>query len=201
MVRDDAMDLKRRVGRDDLDKLDEYFTTIRDCRENDLCSRRRGCANPNRRRNTACPRRLPDDFYREVPLFYDLMRLALQTDSTRVISFAVNGWGRTSGLPGVTKGYHDLTHHGRDENKLKQLSIVETFHTSQLARFVEGLKRTQVVGRNFPPRPNNGALWQRPRQREFALKSQPADALGRRRFSARRAQGVQPKKGHDYTSV
>ena len=103
---------------------------------------REGIRHPQRRAKTLAIRQWKSN--RDVPLFYDLMRLALQTDSTRVISLAVNGWGRSSGLPGVTKGYHDLTHHGRDEGKLKQLSIVETFHTSQLARFLESLKRTQT---------------------------------------------------------
>ena len=58
---------------------------------------------------------IPSSFYGEVPLFYQLIKVALQTDSTRVISLAINGWGGSSGLPGVTKGYHDITHHGRDE--------------------------------------------------------------------------------------
>ncbi len=143
VVRDDATALKKRVGRDDLAKLDEYFTTIRTV-ERRLAQSEAWLGEPKPQTDYHLPQPLPDDFYREVPLFYDLMRLALQTDSTRVISLAVNGWGGNSGLPGVTKGYHDLTHHGRSKDKLKQLSIVETFHTSQFARFVETLKRTQA---------------------------------------------------------
>ena len=143
VVRDDAAALQKRVGRDDLEKLDEYFTTIRAV-ETRLVQSEEWLRRPKPKTDYRLPAPLPDDFYREVPLFYDLMRLALQTDSTRVISLAVNGWGGSSGLPGVTKGYHDLTHHGRDKGKLTQLSIIETFHTSQLARFLESLKRTQA---------------------------------------------------------
>lgn len=143
VVRDDAAALQKRLGRDDLEKLDEYFTTIREV-EQRLVQSEAWLREPKPKPDYRLPSPLPDDFYREVPLFYDLMRLALQTDSTRVISLAVNGWGGSSGLPGVTKGYHDITHHGRDEGKLKQLSIIETFHTSQLARFLESLKRTQA---------------------------------------------------------
>ncbi len=72
------------------------------------------------------------------------MKLALQTDSTRVISMAIHGWKGDSGLSGVTKGYHDLSHHGRDETKLSQLGVIERFHTAQLARFLGSLKETQA---------------------------------------------------------
>ena len=44
----------------------------------------------------------------------------------------------------MTQGYHFLTHHGQDITRLKQLSIIETFHTRQFARFLDGLKRTQA---------------------------------------------------------
>jgi hypothetical protein len=95
--------------------------------------------------NYKLPKQLPTSFTEEVALFYDLMKLALQTDSTRVISMAIHGWAGDSGLSGVTKGYHDLSHHGRDEFKLHQLGVIEQFHTSQLARFLDGLKRSQVA--------------------------------------------------------
>ena len=44
----------------------------------------------------------------------------------------------------MTQGYHFLTHHGHDESRLAQLSIIETFHTTAFASFLEGLKRTQI---------------------------------------------------------
>lgn len=144
VVREDAAALKRRSSRNDIDKLDEFFTSIRDV-EKHLDQAESWLARPKPKPGYQLPQRLPSSFAGEVPLFYDLMKLALQTDSTRVLSMGINGWRGSSGLPGVSKGYHYLTHHGRDEARLKQLSIVETFHTSQFARFLGGLKNTQIA--------------------------------------------------------
>ena len=143
LVRDDAGDLKRRISRNDLDKLDEYFTSIREV-EKQLTQSETWLNKPKPKTDYKLPKSLPNDFYGEVPLFYQLMKLALQTDSTRVLSLFIKGWKGNSGLPGVNKGYHDLTHHGRDPNKLRQLSIVESFHTTEFAKFAEGLKQTQA---------------------------------------------------------
>ena len=106
VVMEDAALLKKRLNASDLDKLDEYFTSIR-----------------------------------EVD---DLMKLALQTDSTRVISFAVSEWDGPSGLDGVTQGYHTLTHHGRDETRLDQLGKVEDFLMKTQSDFVRSLDSVQV---------------------------------------------------------
>ncbi len=143
LVKEDAQALKKQSSRRDLEKLDEYFTSIREV-EKRLVQSESWLHKPKPSTRYRLPSRLPGSFYQEVPLFYDLMKLALETDSTRVISLAINGWRGSSGLPGVTKGYHYLTHHGKDEERLQQLSIVESFHTAQLGRFLNLLKETQV---------------------------------------------------------
>lgn len=143
VVGEDAAALQKRVSRQDLTKLDEYFTSIREV-EKRLEQSEAWLDRPKPRADYKLPATLPTTFTEEVALFYDLMRLALETDSTRVISMAIHGWAGDSGLAGVTKGYHDLSHHGRDESKLQQLGMIEQFHTSQLARFLDALKRSQV---------------------------------------------------------
>ena len=143
VVRDDAAALKKRISQSDTEKLDEYFTSIRQV-EQRLAQSTAWLFEPKPKTEYQLPRPIPTDFYHEVPLFYDLMRLALETDSTRVLSCAINGWGGDSGLPGVTQGYHFLTHHGQDETRLKQLSIIETFHTRQFALFLDDLERSQA---------------------------------------------------------
>lgn len=144
VVGDDASALKKRISGGDMTKLDEYFTSIREV-EKRLDQSEAWLNQPKPKSNYKLPKQLPTSFTEEVALFYDLMKLALQTDSTRVISMAIHGWQGDSGLSGVTKGYHDLSHHGRDESKLHQLGVIEQFHTSQLARFLDGLKRSQVA--------------------------------------------------------
>ena len=144
VVGEDAAALKKRISGSDSTKLDEYFASIREV-EKRLEQSEAWLNQPKPKSNYKLPKQLPTSFTEEVTLFYDLMKLALQTDSTRVISMAIHGWTGDSGLSGVTKGYHDLSHHGRDDTKLHQLGVIEQFHTSQLARFLDGLKRSQVA--------------------------------------------------------
>lgn len=142
VVHEDAAALKKRISRNDLDKLDEYFTSIREV-EDRLIQSASWLRTPKPKADYRLPQPMPDNFYEEVPVFYELMKLALQTDSTRVISCGIDGWNGDSGLPGVSQGYHFLTHHGHDAERLKQLSIIESFHMREFARFIENLKNAQ----------------------------------------------------------
>ena len=75
------------------------------------------------------------------------MTLALQTDSTRVISLAFTNLGKENGgLSGVNQGYHTLSHHGQVQAAIDELSIIESFHVAQFSRFLGKLK--QVVEPN-----------------------------------------------------
>ena len=44
----------------------------------------------------------------------------------------------TGGFP-VTRSYHQLTHHGKVASYIKELSIIERFHTKQFGRFLDKL--------------------------------------------------------------
>ncbi len=119
IVGEDAVALKKRISRNDVEKLDEYFTSIREV-EKRLTQSEAWLRRPKPKTEYQLPRPLPDDFNEEVPVFYELMKLALQTDSTRIVTCGIDGWSGNSGLPGVTQGYHFLTHHGHDESRLKR---------------------------------------------------------------------------------
>ncbi len=143
VVMEDATLLKKRLNPSDLDKLDEYFTSIREVEKRlNMSESWLDTAKP------VVDYRLPDPmpihFVEKVPLYYDLMKLALQTDSTRVISFAVSEWDGPSGLDGVSQGYHTLTHHGRDETRLAQLGKVESFLMKSQSNFLRSLDSVQV---------------------------------------------------------
>ena len=71
---------------------------------------------------------------------YDLAALALQTDSTRVISLKIPGGNASFPIEGVNDGYHSLTHHGKDPAKIAQLKKIEVYYTQELARFLNRLK-------------------------------------------------------------
>jgi hypothetical protein len=80
--------------------------------------------------------------------WYDLVHLALQTDSTRVIALFMWSYGRLD-IPEVNIGHHDATHHGQDESKIKQLAIIEEAEVKCLAGFLRKLKNTDEGGRSL----------------------------------------------------
>ena len=78
----------------------------------------------------------------EVALLYDLMALALQTDSTRVATLETGLGFRTAELD--LGGYHGLSHHGKSKDRIGQLQIVEAFLTTKLSNFISRLKEAKI---------------------------------------------------------
>jgi hypothetical protein len=148
-VLDDARSLKRELGSDDQKKLEEYFSSIRET-EKKLGMAEGWIDRPKPRVEDPAMKKVGDAARDEkigdnlVEVWLDLMFLALQTDSTRVVSMAVeNGnWG----LDGVTDSYHTLSHHGQREDALSQLAIIEQHLMTNLGRFIDRLKSTTQPG-------------------------------------------------------
>jgi len=72
----------------------------------------------------------------------DMIRLALSTDSSRFVTFHLGGAGGVIPLKGVEEGYHSLSHHGLDEEKLEQLAIVESAIVQTWGDFLRDLQDT-----------------------------------------------------------
>ncbi len=81
--------------------------------------------------------------------WFDLVHLALQTDSTRVIALWL--WSHTErlSLPGVTITHHDASHHGQDEGKIRQLSLIEENEMKLFAGFLGKMRGTNESGRSL----------------------------------------------------
>ncbi len=79
--------------------------------------------------------------------WFDLVHLALQTDSTRAIT--VNHWSHQENLQmdGITLTHHDASHHGQDEAKLKQLAAIEEAELKLFAKFLGKMKASDDGGR------------------------------------------------------
>ena len=81
---------------------------------------------------------------------FDLMHLALQTDSTRIVTLQIHGAG---GIPpevkGAEVGYHGLSHHGQDPTRLAQLRILEKALMTTFAAFLAKLQGTNEDGANL----------------------------------------------------
>lgn len=143
----DAHALRRRLGRDDQVKLDEYLESVRAVEtriEFAMKPDPREWLPENAPETPVAPsERIPGDFREHVKLMLDLMVLAFQTDSTRVQSFmfANDVSGRNfSFLPGVSGGHHDMSHHENKEEKITQYREITRWHTEQLAYMMRQMR-------------------------------------------------------------
>ncbi len=135
--------MRTRVSRQDQDKLDQYFTSVREA-EQRLHKAEQWQHRPKPVVDAEPPAdiRDPNDIINRARQLYDIMYLALLTDSTRVITYGVGDSNAVATLPGVSKNYHDLSHHGQDPEKLKQLGIIESAHVKAYGDFLTRLKET-----------------------------------------------------------
>jgi hypothetical protein len=127
LVADDTRALERQLGPGDRRRLDAYLTSVRDL-EQRLTAHEAWANRPKPAVDVTKPIDVgnPNDFVGRQRLMNDMVRLALVTDSTRFITLHLGGGGGVVPIEGVDEGYHSLSHHGLDAEKLAQLAIVET---------------------------------------------------------------------------
>jgi hypothetical protein len=72
----------------------------------------------------------------------DMMVLALQTDSTRTISFMIGNGSDNRAYPqiGISEGHHNLSHHIGDKKKHAKISRINRHYVNNLAYFLNKLK-------------------------------------------------------------
>ena len=80
---------------------------------------------------------------------YDMALLALQSDSTRIITLYLNPLEVLVKIPGVSQTTHSLTHHGNEPDKIAQLARVEEAGMKNLGRFLTGLAAVNQGGSNL----------------------------------------------------
>jgi hypothetical protein len=84
----------------------------------------------------------PAQYMDKVKAMYDLARLAFETDSTRAITLMLNSFGTpVVSIPGetITDSYHNLSHHGKTDEKLAQLRVLDEWHMKLLAKLFTDL--------------------------------------------------------------
>lgn len=132
----DAKSLSRRLNKSDNRKLDEYLASIRDVEVGlDLKRQWQNIPKPE----PPIDEPSDDGLTRDLPKIYDLIALALQSDSTRVATLEIGGSFAASDL-GIRKGYHALSHHGQLQENIDLLVQIERYQVEQFARFLDKLK-------------------------------------------------------------
>jgi hypothetical protein len=149
-VRDQARTLRSKVGADDRERLDEYITSVRDL-EKRLASDEAWAKKPKPKVAVAPPKDITNvaDLLGRTRLLFDLTHLAIQTDSTRLITIMLGGSTYVPPIKGVTLGHHDLSHHGKDPKKLAQLQVVEIETFKTVHGLLTKLKATKEDGDNL----------------------------------------------------
>jgi hypothetical protein len=147
LVADDAKALQRTLGTGDRDRLDQYFTSVREL-ERRLVESEAWANRPKPQVDIHKPIDIgnPNDFIGRQRLMNDMIQLALATDSSRFITFHLGGSGGVLPIDGVEEGYHSLSHHGLDEHKLEQLALVETEIIKAWGDFLRGLQSKAEPG-------------------------------------------------------
>jgi hypothetical protein len=82
-------------------------------------------------------------------IMMDLAKLAVQTDSTRVVSIFIKGMDEKPPIEGISEGHHGLTHHGRNPEKIAQLKIIEKVKMAAFRDFLVSLRDAKEGGRSL----------------------------------------------------
>lgn len=134
----DAQRLRTSVGPTDRQKLDEYFTSVRDVEKRIAATEgQAGLSRPEMDR----PQGIPANYAEHARLMFDLMALAFQTNMTRVATFMMGREGSNLTYPDiqVDRAHHGMTHHRGDPGKVEDITKVNAYHAEQFAYFVDKL--------------------------------------------------------------
>jgi hypothetical protein len=139
-VRDSAKSLDAMLGTADRRRLDQYLTSIREL-EGQLAKAAEWESLPKPKTDVPMPEDITDTarLIEKVGELLKVVQLALQTDSTRVVSLFVETLGVLSGISGVKTETHALTHHGNRPEMIQELQQIETGQFRVLSDFLTGL--------------------------------------------------------------
>lgn len=149
-VRGQAKKMESMLGAGDREKLDEYFTSVREL-EQRLAQADAWSKKPKPKVDAKPPVNIQNgaDLIGKNRVWFDLIHLALQTDSSRLVTLQLLGTSSVPPIQGVSQGHHDLSHHGQDPLKIAQLKTLEVAKMQTLRDFFTQLKQTQEGGESL----------------------------------------------------
>ncbi len=149
-VRQDAQSLQQSLGQRDRQKLDEYLYAVRDV------ERRLTLAETLKTpeidlSNFPRPAGSPTTYEEHVKMMFDLIVLAFQSDSTRILTMMLANAAsdRNYRELGLSGGHHELSHHGNNADKQAAISKINQFHTTLLHHLLFRLKNTSEANGNL----------------------------------------------------
>lgn len=136
-VREDATSLQRQLGRDDRSRLDQYLTALREFERSFATTPASTCTVPSEGPPSAL------GYPERVAAFHELITLAFQCDQTRILSFMIEFGlsGRSHDFLSAPGTHHGLSHYGNTTD-YNRLSLVEAWHSDQIANLLQRLAET-----------------------------------------------------------
>ena len=138
--------LERKVGTRDRERLDQYFTGVRELEMRLEQSREwEGMPKPKTTETEPTDPKDPVDYMKKTELMYHLAHLAFETDSTRMITLMLDSVASPAILvdgQSVGEGYHNLSHHGKNPEKIAQLTRIDSEHMRLLNNLIDNLRTT-----------------------------------------------------------
>ncbi len=146
-VAEQTKSLQRTLGNKDRDRVDQYLTGVRELEQRlEAAKEWEHVPKPEPRGEAPSNPEDPKAYMDKVRLMYDMARLAFETDSTRAITLmldSVNSPAIDVEGTKITDGYHNLSHHGKNEAKIKQLEAIDDWHMRLLDELFANLKETK----------------------------------------------------------
>ena len=147
----EAKRMESDLGHRDKEKLDEYLDSVRNL-EVRLQQSEGWAVRPKPEVDTEPPKDVADsnDSIAKQRLMYEMMALALHSDSTRTVTFRISGMNAVpSNIDGVATDWHNLSHHGKDEAKISELQLIEQAEFEALNEFLTRLQGIEENGRSL----------------------------------------------------
>lgn len=148
---DDMRSFSRGLGGNDCDRLDQYFTSVRELEEG-LHFAGEWEKKPKPVTEKEAPQDVIDKakFFPKLQLMLSMAQLAFESDSTRIVTLMVDGFATPVFEIGEAEkslnGYHNLSHHGQAKEKIAQLEKVDVRQMKLLRELLEGLSANSNEG-------------------------------------------------------
>jgi len=148
-IQSDMRSLTREVTGRDRDKIDEYFTGVREIEQRIQSAEKARTGRPQPAVDSP-DAGIPASYREYVRLMFDMLFLAFQTDSTRVATFMISGDGNNRDFSeiGINDGHHNLSHHGNRADWIQKVATIDHFYVTQLAYFLDKMEAAKDLDGN-----------------------------------------------------
>jgi hypothetical protein len=147
LILDKAKRLEKTSAPEDRARLDQYFQSVREL-EGRLQRNIEWENRPKPKVDYPQPKDIADAnaVIARSKLMFDLIRLALQTDSTRVVTLSLSTFSVVPHVPGVKSETHGLTHHGNEPDKIAELKKIEEAQMKAFSELLQSFRSVSETG-------------------------------------------------------